>query len=606
MEKFELEPVLDVISLAVETGIQAVGCMNAGDRDAVAAHANQIKEVAYVLKDHFAQHEAQLFERSNCRTICENLISAVETLLERLARAEHSEAEMSLKFEVVTLLRDLKEDLYFYHAVIPDKVKFHEYYEREFAENTRNIYVEDHNYKFDISIVVVAFNKLDYTKLCVENIFKHTDFKKFNCEFITINNGSSDGTKEYFDSLPHHKKINFKTNAMSSLNICIQNVAEGRILALIPNDVIVTKNWLPNLMKCMESDSRIAIVVPVTNHMSNLQTIPVSYKSVDEMLKFAKNHNVSNPDKWEERARLLPTLWMLRMDVMNEVGFGDRYFYYGEFGDDDISLRYRRRGYKQMFCKDTFVHHYGSLTSGDAQRKNNSLGVSRQLFFEKYGVDAWDHDFCYDLNTITALKIDNKESVNILGVDSGYGNTPLFIKNVLREQGNYNAVVYNFTCDNRFVDDLRPIVSDHFAYDEDLYAIEKAFAGVEFDYIYIAPKIERYDNFLRLARILCNRLKAGGRLAFKIANPYYILNVISMCKHELSFDNGPIRWYDAEKTLRSLAPYVKSIEITGESGALDEQVRTYATTMCQIHGQPDVEKYISTLSRICDIVVIRN
>lgn len=57
---------------------------------------------------------------------------------------------------------------------------------------------------------------MEYTKKAVESIYKYTDFEKLNVELITVNNGSTDGTEEYFNSLPNEKKINFKHNMLGN------------------------------------------------------------------------------------------------------------------------------------------------------------------------------------------------------------------------------------------------------------------------------------------------------------------------------------------------------------------------------------------------------
>ena len=55
-----------------------------------------------------------------------------------------------------------------------------------------------------VSLVVLAYNNVKYTRECVESIYRHSS--QLNFELITVNNGSTDGTEEYFSSLPHKKK----------------------------------------------------------------------------------------------------------------------------------------------------------------------------------------------------------------------------------------------------------------------------------------------------------------------------------------------------------------------------------------------------------------
>ena len=66
--------------------------------------------------------------------------------------------------------------------------------------------------------------------------------------------------------------------------------------------------------------------------------------------------NKSNPAKWEEKIRLIPTAALYRREVFDTVGLYDAGFMH-DFGDDDFTFRVRRAGYKLILCRDTFVHH---------------------------------------------------------------------------------------------------------------------------------------------------------------------------------------------------------------------------------------------------------
>ena len=250
-------------------------------------------------------------------------------------------------------------------------------------------------YPYDVSIVLCAYNKLEYTKAAIESIFAHTDFSSGRVELITINNGSDDGTREYFESLPHTKKINLKYNILS-FNAA-QYIVEGRYYVGYANDVIATPHWLDHLYTAIESDSYIAQVVPTCNEegVSNDQGIPVPYPNtfagLERMHTFAAAHNHMNPALWEERPVLMPFLAITRTDVYR-MGLLDPIYTRAEFVDDDLSTLLRRTGWRQLLLKDTFMHHFGGVTLGADRysRKNNALIEMRRVYYEKWGVDAWD------------------------------------------------------------------------------------------------------------------------------------------------------------------------------------------------------------------------
>ena len=250
-------------------------------------------------------------------------------------------------------------------------------------------------YPYDVSIVLCAYNKLEYTKAAVESIFAHTDFSSGRVELITINNGSDDGTREYFESLPHAKKINLKYNILG-FN-AVQYIAEGRYYLGYSNDVIATPHWLDQLYAAMASDAHIAQAVPTCNEegVSNDQGIPVPYPNtfagLERMHTFAAAHNHMNPALWEERPVLMPFLAITRTDVYR-MGLIDPIYTRAEFVDDDLSTLLRRTGWRQLLLKDTFMHHFGGVTLGEGRRKaaGNALDEMRRVYYEKWGVDAWE------------------------------------------------------------------------------------------------------------------------------------------------------------------------------------------------------------------------
>lgn len=250
-------------------------------------------------------------------------------------------------------------------------------------------------YKYDVSVKVLAYNKLEYTKYAVESILTHTDFSRGNIELILLNNGSDDGTREYFESIPHAKVMNLRHNILGTY--AYTHILEGRYFVGFSNDVVATPHWLEHLLACMESDKRIAMAVPVCNEesISNCQGRPVPYPNtfagMEAMQEFAAEHNQLNPALWEERSQLMPFLAIVRTELQ-QVSAADSVYTRAEFVDDDVSTLLRRTGWRQVLLRDTFVHHFGgvSLTADRQDVRNTALQEMRSVYYEKWGVDAWN------------------------------------------------------------------------------------------------------------------------------------------------------------------------------------------------------------------------
>ncbi|GKU76799.1 glycosyltransferase [Paenibacillus sp. L3-i20] len=308
-----------------------------------------------------------------------------------------------------------------------------------------------------VSIVLLAYNKLDFTKMCVDSIFKYTSHIDF--ELIAVNNGSSDGTMDYFNSLPANTRpVHLPVNqgVVGGFNEGMK-IARGKYTASVCNDFIFTTRWLDNLLACIESDESIGYVSPGAGIISNFQRIPAAYNNIDELQQFAAGYNQTDPLKWQERVRLLPCVLMVRTALLKEIGYYDPAYYYGEFADDDISFRIRRAGYKLVFCGDTYTHHFGSVTVGTDQIQNNSLAICRDVFRNKFGLDSWDG--C-DFQPIMLETLDVKSTrdpVKILGINTKCGSNPLQIKNMLRAKGNFDIAIHSYYWDSKYKLDIETV-----------------------------------------------------------------------------------------------------------------------------------------------------
>ena len=255
------------------------------------------------------------------------------------------------------------------------------------------------DFKYRVSIIVPAYNKVEYSRCAIDSLLSHTDFSHGDIELITINDGSSDGTEAYFNSLPHEKKINLKYNVYNHLGWGIaRHIAEGEYVVYFSNDAVATPHWLENLLAVHQAEKDVFWVVPTCNEncISNRQGIPVDYENrfeaMPEMEAFAAVHNVSNPLLWEERAVLMPFVSVVpNLFDVPEIRADYRYVLC-DFEDDDFSATLRRSGFRQILAKDTFVHHFGGVTLNEVRTTHGNYKTiieMRPVFQHKWGIDPW-------------------------------------------------------------------------------------------------------------------------------------------------------------------------------------------------------------------------
>lgn len=391
----------------------------------------------------------------------------------------------------------------------------------------------------DVSVCVLAYNRLEKTKRCVESILRYT--QPINYELLLVDNGSEDGTLEYFKSVRHPNKkivrITKNLGALYATNLAMRSFS-GRYFALVINDAIVTENWLSNLLKCFESDPRIGMVTPGGSNVSNLQEIPLRFSSYEEMQRKAAAYNQSDPKKWEQRVRLVAIIYLLKREVVDLIGLDDPGFFH-DFEEDDLSVRVRRAGYKLMVCMDTFIHHDHDFRRGedkDQEQFHTSLETGRKNFMDKYhGLDSWEDMSGYEgyLN-LDFQKGKLPAAPEILGVDVMCGMPVLQIKNELRRRGVMRAGTMAFTTQAKHFLDLQT-VCDYVACDR-MERLSDFLENKSFDYIVLGNAINTYGEIPRLLRLLLGALRPSGTLFLKLRNALDVTAYLTMMGQSFQLD----------------------------------------------------------------------
>lgn len=386
----------------------------------------------------------------------------------------------------------------------------------------------------EVSIVVIAWNRLAKTRACIESILAYTE--DIDYELLLIDSGSNDGTLNYFRSLSYEKKkiIRITRNLGGGFPFTCLNLTDiGNFMVFVANDIIVTKHWLKNLLACAKSDPRIGMVVPLASNVSNLQSYPLHFRSEQEMHEKAASFNHSDPRKWQERLRLITLSPLFKKEALFAIGFPllDPGFFH-DFGDDDVSFRIRRMGYKAILAGDTWIHHNHQYQQGedkDPEEFRRSLEEGRKDFREKYfGIDAWDDINNYYQDVIPRLPVTNRPGIpNILGIDSKCGTPILEIKNHLRSQGVMDAELYSFTQDARYVTDLHTISSGSVICDKEEFLSHYYPAGF-FDYILLGQPLNQYHEPQKVLQDLFSLIKKNGIIILSLLNTLGIREYLNM------------------------------------------------------------------------------
>ncbi|MEP9409901.1 MAG: glycosyltransferase [Candidatus Brocadia sp.] len=239
-----------------------------------------------------------------------------------------------------------------------------------------------------VSIIILTWNALEYTKKCIDSIRHHTNYPH---EIIFVDNASTDGTVEYLQKLIEENQIYKLIKNQTNKGFAAGNnegvaVASGEYVMLLNNDVLVSAGWLESLVLSLERDEKIGMVGPITNSISGRQMVRnIPYADENGFHIFAQKIRKTYNGRLTPRYRIAGFAVLMRKTLYEEVGGLDESFGTGNYEDDDLCLKVREKGYAIMVDESVLIHHYRSQTFIENKIDyRNSLTVNESRFREKW------------------------------------------------------------------------------------------------------------------------------------------------------------------------------------------------------------------------------
>lgn len=244
-----------------------------------------------------------------------------------------------------------------------------------------------------VSVIVLSYNNIGYTKGCIESILRETAYP--NYEIIVVDNNSQDESVNWLRELddkhiPNVRVVlNSENRGFAGANNQGIELATGDYIVLLNNDTIVSRGWMIGMLKHLEKSDKLGMIGLTTNSIGNECMIRVEYHSFDEFIQFAyiktnEMMNIINCD-----VEMLPLFCtMIKRSVIEEVGALDDGYQIGMFEDDDYTMAVKAAGYHIAIAEDAFVHHYdgGSFRRLPTDEYMRIFTKNRQKFENKWNV----------------------------------------------------------------------------------------------------------------------------------------------------------------------------------------------------------------------------
>lgn len=216
-----------------------------------------------------------------------------------------------------------------------------------------------------VTVVIPNYNGISFLKDCMESL-KIQTYKDFSV--LVVDNASADGSVEFIKrEYPEAELLELDKNYGFSraVNEGISHARTPYVL-LLNNDTAADRNFIGELVKCMDKDERIFSANPKMIQMYRLDLLDDA-GDLYSVIGWGFQRGVGqSSDSYNRECNIFSACAgasIYRKKIFEEIGvFDEMHFAYLE--DIDVGYRARIAGYKNVYCPTAKVYHVGSGTSG--------------------------------------------------------------------------------------------------------------------------------------------------------------------------------------------------------------------------------------------------
>ncbi len=224
--------------------------------------------------------------------------------------------------------------------------------------------------RLDCSIVIPVFDQLGYTRRCLEALLERPPALRH--ELVVVDNGSTDGTGAYLESLGDAVRIISNPTNLGFGQACNQGVraAYGDYVVLLNNDTIPHPGWCDALVECALANPGVgAVGAKLLYPLGTVQHAGVAFGPTGhthQALPYHLYRHAPADAPHVNKARAVPAvtgacMLVPRRTFVRVGGFDERFR--NGFEDVDLCLRLRARGLPILYCPTSVVTHFESVSA---------------------------------------------------------------------------------------------------------------------------------------------------------------------------------------------------------------------------------------------------
>jgi GT2 family glycosyltransferase len=151
---------------------------------------------------------------------------------------------------------------------------------------------------------------------------------------------------------------------VGNVNAALRETAPDDVV-LLNSDTVTTKGWLQCLLRCADSDPRIATITPWSNN-AEICSFPEFCRALPgpddaDVLAFAALH--AGKAEYPELPTAVGFCVYLRRAAIEQVGDFDQATFGRGYGEEnDVCLRAAAHGWRNVLCDDAYVAHRGGAS----------------------------------------------------------------------------------------------------------------------------------------------------------------------------------------------------------------------------------------------------
>ena len=218
-----------------------------------------------------------------------------------------------------------------------------------------------------ISIIILCYNKLEFTKKCLKSVFSNTFYS--NYEVLVVDNASVDDTSGYLEAFGNKIKFihsNKNLGFVGGNNLAI-NYAEGDYVVFLNNDTEVKPKWLIGLQSVFTYYPKAGVVGSMLVFPNQtLQEAGGIIFSDGTGWNYGRNDklNVSKYNFVREVDYCSGASLIVRKSILTKLGGFDPLYSPAYYEDTDLCFSTRKLGYKVYYSPFSKVVHHEGITSG--------------------------------------------------------------------------------------------------------------------------------------------------------------------------------------------------------------------------------------------------